>query len=243
MARITRTPVDSVEDNDETETVSTVKDTEPDESYPVRSGWGAAVAKRTFVKRETAPKFEMDLKDLEEHIIKIHDDQPYVSYFQHVLNQGGWKYLTCSQQRDPITKRPVQPITCPMCIVGHNPSDKMMLNITDLNEREVTKAWTFGYEVQKQLQKFMKGPKDDEGKDTVIPIDRQDRYWMVQRSEEPRTNYSVLPLKERDLYEDHGVVPLSEEEIETLSATKYGKGVVWINSEQDLQRVADNYNP
>lgn len=246
MARITRTPVQSSEDTeDNEETTSLVKDdetSEPAEDYPVRAGWGKIAPKRTFIKREAAPKFEMDLKDLEEHIIKIHDDQPYVSYHQHVLNQGGWKFLTCPQLRDD-DGRPVKPLTCPMCIEGHNASDKMMLNMTDLADRTTTKAWTFGIEIQKQLQKFMKGPKDDEGNDTVIPINREDRYWMVQRTDEPRTNYSVLPLKARDLYEDHGVVPLSEEEVDTLTASKYGKGVVWITSDKDLQNAADNYNP
>jgi len=244
MARMVRTPVISESDESYDETGTTEGTTsETENNYPVHSGWGAPVVRHTFAEREKAPKFEIELKDLEEHIIKIHDDQPYVSYFQHILNQGGWKFLTCSQARHPETKVVIKPLTCPMCVAGHNPREAMMLNVTDMSKRDEVMAYTFSYEVQEQLQKFMKGPKGSDGKPTVIPINSEERYWMIQRSNTPRTNYSVMPLKARDLEEDHGISPLNAKEFGELSKTHYGKGVVWINSEKELQAVADHYEP
>jgi len=230
MARITRTPVEDEESYEDNVEVTG----DDDATHPVRSGWGSAPVKRTFTKTVVAPY--VDLSDCDEHIIKIHEEKPSVAYGQHwVASQH--KMYTCSQVRDEKTNRIV--VDCPLCLAHHKRSEKMMMNVTEMDEINVLKIWTFGPEVGEQLQKFTKGPKDEDGKPTYIPVNDENRYWIAQRSNGARTSYTVQPLKARDLYEDHGIQPLNENNIADLTSKLFGKEVVWINSESQLQAAAD----
>lgn len=234
MARITRTPVESTEDSYDEPEAPAVEDNDESDSHPVRSGWGRPAAKQTFAKTVKAPY--VDLTDCEPHIIKIHDEKPPVNVGKHFLGRGR-PPMTCSMIRDDETDQIIK--HCPLCKRGHKRSEKMMVNATDMSNPTELLTFEFGPEIGDALQDFTKGPRDDQGKPTYIPINDISRYWEVKRSDGARTSYKVRPLKARDLAEDFDVLPLDEDAIDTLTEKLYGKETVWINSDKQLQAAAD----
>jgi len=232
MARITRTAVESTEDS--YEEPEAPAEQQSNDNHPVRSGWGRQVAKQTFSKTVKAPY--LDLTDCAPHVVKIHDEKPPVNVGKHFLGKGR-PPLTCSMVRDDETDEIVK--SCPLCKRGHKRSEKMMVNATDMADPNKLVTFEFGPEIGDALQDYTKGPRDDEGKPTYIPINDFNRYWEVTRSDGARTSYKVRPLKARDLSEDFDVLPLTEDEIDVLCEKLYGKETVWINSDKQLQEAAD----
>lgn len=189
---------------------------------PVSSGWGAPTEER----RETVKAPFLDLKN-GKLVIKIHDNEPTVNFWQHYVNSQN-KYLTCSSEREG--SRILSP--CPLCDAGHYAGQQFRMNVTDMDAPKEVKTWTFGRMVAGILQ----GLSEDKA---LNDSNRYFNVWRTKPSNGGTWTYTILPLKARDLQEDFGLEPLNEDELDTLADGLYGEETVWINTERQLQESAD----
>jgi|SRR6267142_629827 len=224
MAKITRK---SVTDTDKSEGLS---DEHPEtfegNDGPVRSkvtrsavssGWGAKQEERT----ETVKAPVLKLKDNGTRVLKLLDGEPAVKYKRHYLNSKG-RYFTCTQN------------DCPLCAEKVRSSWTFIMNVVDMAEDpSEVKTWTFGTEVSSQLQNI--------AEDKEVALDGEGSYFEVKHVKvagrtAPGTNVSFI--RSRYIQEEHSLEPLTEDEINELSADRYGAEVVWINDNEYLQDIA-----
>lgn len=190
---------------------------------PITSGWGAPQAPR----RETVKAPYLNLKN-GKLIVHLLNDAPVVSYEQHFVNSVQRGY-TCIQEKDG---RDIV-VFCPLCEAGHYAGQKYMMNVVDMSDPETVVAWTFGREVATLLQ-------DHASEKRNFPLNREDLYFQVWRTKATgRYTNHATPLKAADIESDYDIEPLTAEDIATLNETLYGDEIVWINTESQLQKVAD----
>lgn len=236
-SRIRKVAVPS-EDYDETNPTELLEDEDTEPTPPQRSkrvnstgissGWGAPKQER----RETVQAPFLDIKSGKK-FIKILESQPSVNFFQHYVKSAG-RYLSCSQVKeyDESSRRMVIVQHCPLCDAGHKNIQQFKMNVVDMKEPNEVKTWTFGWLVAGILQELH----------DTNPLDSSKWYFHVWRSKPANGGawtYTVLPVKARDLEEDHQLEPLTEDQLEDMSSKLYGEETVWINSEKQLQDAAN----
>lgn len=181
--------VDSYLEDDEnleaTEAVADVfEDEDEDEaaerSSVIQTGWAAAKKVQAKVSKSFASdfKFEEDVQ-----LIKFLSAEP-MSFSQHWVQRTGKKSFICLGTPQ-----------CPLCRAGNKPENKFAFSIANLMEEDPSvQMMTVGLRLCGQLEKINSDPKTG-------PLDRM--FWAVSKSGVgPKTTYSIMPVKERDLPED-----------------------------------------
>lgn len=204
---VRRKPVTSSSDE---APVSTTKSSGVNRSG-VNRGWGASGGGSSEAKRETVRATYLAVSK-EKRIIRFVDDSPAVRFNRHYV---GGRYQNCPASLGVLEDG----LKCPLCEAGHSPNAAYMINVIDLSEGPnddgtwEIKTFTFGKEVHDNLLSFLEEDKYD-------PINQPRWYWHVFQvgGNGERKSTKIMPLRDRDVQEDYGIEPLSQEEIDEIAA-------------------------
>lgn len=158
----------------------------------------------------------------EEVLIKILDDAPFATYRQHWIERPGKKSWTCIEE------------DCPLCDrLGDKPRKMALFNVYNIDD-DAVQVWVAGPSVAGILKKRATNDK-------TKPINRDDLYWTVT-SEKPKGGgaykYTIDPVKARDLSEDFGMDPISEEDLADIEAGCFDDDVVIYPLPKTLRDIA-----
>ena len=205
---------DEIVDVDEDLLEDDDEDVRPARSSAIQSGWEAATKS---IQSDT--KFTTEFRFTEDkQLLKFLSSFPFAVFKQHWLERPGKKSFVCLEDN------------CPLCDIGDTPRAKAAFSIVNLNAEEpVVEILLTSPSLTRQLATFDKDPKTG-------PLDRI--YWAMSRSGKgPKTVYTVLPVKARDLAEDYGKdVAEVEEMIEKFSPLT--DKVISITPRNDLAEIA-----
>jgi len=158
-----------------------------------------------------ADDFELDGDDAV--IIKILDDIP-ITYKQHWiegLGKGKKKSYVCMAEKKGDQ--------CPLCDdLGDKPRAIGCYNVVDFTDPDepVVKVLRQGPQVNNMLMNFAKDEKK------TGPLSRPDVYFAISKTTvNKKVQYSVLPVKARDLKEDWDIEELTDEELDQFDAEAY----------------------
>lgn len=140
----------------------------------------------------------------EESVISFLEPDPYDSTERHWVDTDSGKrvYICPKPDRD-----------CLLCERGDAPTLATHFNVVHFEppkEPEV-KTWNIGSKkLLRTLEMFSTDSK-------YAPLDRTDIYWSVRKTGSNfATDYQLMPIRERDLEEDWGIVPLTDDQWESL---------------------------
>lgn len=186
---------------------------EEEEPQPTRRS-ALSGFKRYKQFRQEHSNFPTRLKLEDEYVVvKFLDDEPFATWGQHWIGGRPW---TCLE------------VECPLCDkTGDNPRPLGAFNVVVISPKDKSK----GIEQVSGLQVLEAGPVlmtvlDKKATAGTGPLTR-DYYALNQTGEKGRdgkrkkTNYEVTPIKERDLYEDWDIEPLTDEEFEAFEDKAY----------------------
>lgn len=129
--------------------------------------------------------------DEDGQVVKFLDEDPW-SYEQHWINRGGKRSFPCMGE------------DCPLCEIGSETTQKIVYTVVNLSHKKGPRVQTLevGVTLDESLIKFHEDKKTG-------PLDRL--YWALSRTERSnpsgyaKYNYTITPVKERDLEEDWDV--------------------------------------
>lgn len=145
----------------------------------VQSGWAAALKTAS-----TDRKFTTEFRFTEEpQLVKFLDATPFAVFRQHWIERPGRKSFVCLEEE------------CPLCGIGDTPRPKAAFSIVCLSAEEpLVDILLTSPTLTRQLAAFDQDPKTG-------PLDRI--YWSMSRQGRgPKTVYTIIPVKPRDLSED-----------------------------------------
>jgi hypothetical protein len=151
-------------------------------SSALQSGWEAALN----ASKSDSKRFTNEFRFTEEpQLIKFLTNEPFAVFEQHWIERSGKRSFVCLGDG------------CPLCDKGDAPRAKVAFSIVNLSAEEpVVEMLLTGPMLTNQLASLDKDPKTG-------PLDRI--YWSLSRQGKgPKTTYSVIPVKPRDLDEDWG---------------------------------------
>lgn len=156
--------------------------------------------------------------DEEKKIIIILDEAPFDFYNCHWVDQitEGSKSVTCWDSLLDDNDEPTMP-PCPLCAAGDKPSKvSAFFNVISLENPAIPslKVWEMGKQAADQLADYSEDPK-------TSPINKDGLYFEVSKVKSgKRIEFRVKSVKARDLEEDYGIQPLSEETISDLAKNR-----------------------
>lgn len=208
-------------------------------SSSANRSWGSTKKSYSEPKRETVRSPYFSLTDGETKIVKFVEELP-IRFARHWIPGQG--YSTCPESIDGHLD---ENQTCPLCDKKHSPNDAYMINVLDMSEGPDAdgdwqlKTFTFGPDISNQLGAFLE-QTDAQDRLMYDPINQEKWYWMISRLKGDRVTYKVMPVKSRDLLEDHGIAPVDEQIIEELSEKVYDEKSIFVPYLSKLAKQADN---
>ncbi len=163
------------------------------------AGWGA-----TDRMIEQNSDFAQYLKITgEPTVIKILDNAPFDNFVCHWVDEiaEGSKSIRCWGNAD-----------CPLCRFGDKPKKfSVCFNVVTLEDpdRPALKIWESGVKIARQLKDISLDPKRG-------PLDRPDLYFTIYKTQKTQKNteYHLERLKSRDLQDEYGIDPLTDDQLE-----------------------------
>jgi hypothetical protein len=209
------------DDDEDDELADDVKALKAQASKVIQRGWGSAEK----VKSADSP-YAQNLKLTEaEQLVKFLEDDPYVSYRQHWINERqGQKSFVCISD--------LHPEGCPLCDAGSRPSSRFAFNVALMNPGEdpILRSYEFGSRVIDQLKTFHQNPKTG-------PLTKH--YWAISRTgKKASTQVSHQVVKERDLEEEWETAPITEEDLKGLRKNAYTSDILFIPTRKSLLEIA-----
>ena len=189
-------------------------------STSVQSGWEAAESLTVSSEFPTEVKFE----DAKHQVFKFLDEAgPFAIYKQHFLKQktSGKRSYVCIGAN------------CPLCVkLQERPENKRAFTVVTLNSLDGMQRQMLisGARLYQALHAAHYSPQG--------PLTKG--YWAIVRlGKGPQTNYTVTPIKERDLEEDWNI---SQEKASTVVAASevYTRGIIKEHSFEELDEIADS---
>lgn len=186
-------------------------------------GWGSYAR----VKKETS-NFPENLQVSEEQfLVMFLEAEPFLVYREHWIDRlEGRKSRTCAGE------------ACPLCEIGDSPRMRVCFNVVDwsVENTPVVKVWQVGSRLAETIHNFSESSKTG-------PLNKPGLYWAVSRSGKgTKTEYALVPVKERDLDEDWDRDPLDDTEITELLDTCYDDSLIRTDPIEELEEVADELN-
>lgn len=192
----------------------------------MKGGWGTA-EKAQAASGDWAKTSKLTS---EEVIFKFLDDEPFVVFGQHwIQERPGKKSFICLNDVTGGGKS-----ECPLCDIGDKPRVFSAFNVLRLEPGEDPVL-----EVLQGGTRLTQALKDkNNGKDG--PLTKP--YWAINSSGKgTSTSYNVAAVKERDLEEDWDYIPLDEDELDDFSKDAYTSETYpdGLSSKRDLQEIVD----
>jgi len=175
--------VDGVEVEEDVLLEEDNEDTVADHSSALQSGWESALK-----SAKTDKSFTTEFRFTDEpQLVKFLDSAPFASFDQHWIERPGKKSFVCLGEA----------AECPLCGIGDSPRPKAAFSIVNLSAEEpVVEILLTSPTLTRQLASFDQDAKTG-------PLDRI--FWsMARQGKGPKTIYTILPVKARDLSEDWG---------------------------------------
>ena len=201
--------------------------------------WGSTKKTYNEPKREVVKAPYFSLTDGETKIVKFLEELP-IRFARHWIPGQG--YSNCPES---IEGHLEENQSCPLCEKGHSPNDAYFINLLDMSEGPDTdgdwqvKTFSFGPDISNQLGAFLE-QTDAQDRLMYDPINQEKWYWMISRLKGDRVTYKVMPVKARDLLEDHGIAPVDEETVEALSENLYTEKSIFVPYLSKLAKQAEN---
>lgn len=198
-------------------------------SRAVDSGWGSAREERT----ESVKADFLDLRDGRK-LVKFLDAIPPVRFARHYV---GGRFHNCPESLGELPEGE----SCPLCDKGNRPSQAFLMNVLDLTEGPdnsgiwKVKTYTFGVEVRNQLLSFL----EDEHK--FPSLDDEKWYWEIKSVKDNATNRKstkIMPVKLRDLQDDYGIEPLTQDEFDEALEGRYDERSIFKPFLDKLREIA-----
>lgn len=170
-------------------------------------------------------------------LIKFLDAEPFDNFLQHWVEdakKGDPKSYMCY---DDEYHPDFEEQGCPLCEIGENRKSYSLFNVLDLtnpNKPEV-KVWVTSPYVTDTLMRMAEAER-------TKPLDRIDLYFEVEKVKKgKKTEWSIQPVKARDLSDDFDIEPFTEDEIETFLDKRYDdrKDVTRVDTWERLDEVAE----
>lgn len=168
-------------DDDEEILEDDSEDTIAERSSAIQSGWDAALKTAQSDRKFTT---EFRFSD-DPQLVKFLTNTPFAVFKQHWIERPGKKSFVCLED------------DCPLCGIGDTPRAKAAFSVVNLSAEEpVAEILLTSPSLTRQLATFDQDAKTG-------PLDRI--YWSMSRQGRgPKTIYSIIPVKPRDLSEDWG---------------------------------------
>ena len=190
----------------------------------VSSGWSSDRAPKI---RKTGGLNRFEYEEGKETLIKILEDVPFASYWQHWITGNGGK------------KRPYVCLIndCPLCNIGDEPKPVDCFNVVELGENgPKLLLWQCSPSPAKAIRERAEKPR-------TSPVNRDGLYWAVTKVSNsngiPLT--SMDPVKEDEIKADWGVDPLTPEQLEEFRTQAYTEdAVVKQSPRHELVDLANN---
>lgn len=136
---------------------------------------------------------------------------------------------------------PDSAVRCPLCDVGDEPKPVALFNVIDLDAPDKVQLWEAGKEVMKRIESLygtlQEIPEDRGG---PLELNSDGVYASVKR--EKKSNgyweYTILRVKERDLDEDHGLDPITPEQVEAALENLNTSEDIKFNTVDELRELA-----
>lgn len=186
----------------------------------VKRGWGGY--RQTKAEGSDFPDNFSPTK--EPQLFIFLEDEPFASYLQHWIEREGKKSWTCGKK------------DCPLCDVGDKPQSKTCLNVAVLEDDEWRNmVWTVGTRVAEVLQNYASDTKTG-------PLATRDpmMYWSVTRTGKGgKSQTNINPVKERDLADDWGIAPLTDDDIAAMAKNCFDESSIPVHTKKQLKEIAD----
>jgi hypothetical protein len=191
----------------------------------IRGGWSASQDTIDSTSNY-AQAFRPETKA---QVIKLLEGKPYASFRRHWIDRVGIgkRAYVCLQS---VGK------DCPLCDVGDKPGAVTAFNIAVLGDDgvPVLKSWDCGVKITQQLKTYNVDPK-------IGPLDKRTLYFLVSKTEatqRQQVTTIVNPTRERDLMEDYGIPPLTDDQMEALRKKCYTVDIITMTPRRELEEIA-----
>ncbi|WP_411087763.1 hypothetical protein [Streptomyces sp. 061-3] len=188
------------------------------------AGWDA------MDKAAAASGSDMYLKVTEDAtVIKIPGDGPFDVYNSHWIEEieDGSKSVRCWATPD-----------CPLCQIGDKPKRfSACFDVISMADpaTPALKVWEAGIKIARQLKDIATDTKRG-------PLNRADLYFTIKKETKKKSvEYTLERVKERDLYEEYDVEPLTDDALEAFVAEchQWGDKVKETLDEDAMGEVVD----
>lgn len=188
------------------------------------AGWDA------MEKTASASGSDMYLKVTEDAtVIKILGDGPFDVFNSHWIEEieEGSKSVRCWSTAE-----------CPLCQIGDKAKRfSACFDVISLEDPDtpVLKVWEAGIKVARQLKDIATDGKRG-------PLNRGDLYFTIKKEQKKKSvEYTLERIKERDLFEEYDVEPLTEEALDAFvaEAHQWGDVVKEKLDEESMGEVVD----
>jgi len=204
-------------------------------STSVQSGWDAAESLTVSNDFPTEVKFEEN----KHQVFKFLDQNgPFAIYKQHFLTQktsGKRSYvcITKAATYDNEGRELAPAVACPLCVkLEDRPENKRAFTVVTLNSPQGIQRQMLisGARLYQALHAAHNSPQG--------PLTKG--YWAVVRiGKGPQTNYTVTPIKERDLQEDWNLNAEAAAQVVDASEV-YSRNLIKEHSYAELNEIADS---
>lgn len=166
----------------------------------VSSGWSSDRRPVNLKTSGNVDRFTYD--EGKETLIKIMEDRPFASYWQHWIDK---KPHTCLIEN------------CPLCDIGDQPKPVDCFNVIEFTENgPKLKLWQCSPNPKKAIEARASKPR-------TSPVNRPDLYWAVTKVT-PKNGFpetSIDPVKADELSTDWGVEGLTEDQLTEFREKAY----------------------
>jgi hypothetical protein len=214
------------DDDEDISTVATKERKRTEEPFPdnderparrvVRRGWGEA--SRT---RDSDSPYAQRLKYGQSPIlIKFLEDEPFAAFHQHWIDRQGQRSFVCLGD------------DCPLCEAGNRASAQFCFNVLEITpgDEPRIRSFQFGPRVFDQVRNFHTDPRQG-------PISKH--YWAISKSGEKSTSSTNFQMvRERDILDEWGIKPLTDDDINDLRRDAYTEEIIQIPTRKQLLEIA-----
>lgn len=181
------------------------------------------------------------------YVIAFMEAENFDFIYRHWVDVVGEDGRTRQVPRNCIKDRP-DGQECPLCQIGHTPKPVALFNVIDLDEPDKVQLWEVTTGIYEEIDALASSlaqiPEDRGG---PLELNSEGVYVAVsKRKSETKsgkggvTKYKIERVKERDLSDDYGLDPLTEEQF--MDAMDKLKTIddIFFSSYDDLKKLADS---
>lgn len=161
-------------------------------------------------------------------VIKILAEGPFDAYNSHWIEEieEGSKSVRCWGANTD----------CPLCAIGDKAKRySACFSVVTLEDPEhpSLRVWEAGVKILRQLKEIAFDPKRG-------PLNRTDIYFTIRKVQKAKAvEYTLERVKERDLEEEYGVVPMTQETLRRFTDQMHTEPIKTLYNFEAMQEVAD----